>query len=185
MRVALSLELEVSRPRNDLHSGNFGGAIHNPLQVLCEIIASLYGADGRISIPGFYERVRPVSTRERAYMASAGLEDTKVLRDAGINKGWGERGFTQYERIAIRPALTVTGIVGGYQGLGPKAVIPARSVAKLDFRLVPDQDPSEIDRLFSQHIARSAPPTVRTAIRTHFAAKPVVINRRYPAISAA
>src|SRR5262249_43664664 len=128
MRGALSLELEVSGPRNDLHSGNFGGAIHNPLQVLSEIIAGLYGADGRITIPGFYERVRSVSTRERAYMASAGLEDTQVLLDAGISKGWGERGFTQYERIAVRPALTVTGIVGGYQGLGPKAVIPARSV---------------------------------------------------------
>jgi acetylornithine deacetylase/succinyl-diaminopimelate desuccinylase-like protein len=185
MRGALSLELEVSGPRNDLHSGNFGGAIHNPLQVLCEIIAGLYSADGRIPIPGFYERVRPLSTRERAYMAGAGLQDTQVLRDAGISKGWGERGFTQYERIAIRPALTVTGIVGGYQGLGPKAVIPARSVAKLDFRLVPDQDPSEINRLFRRHIVRIAPPTVRTGIRTHFVAKPVLINRNHPAISAA
>jgi acetylornithine deacetylase/succinyl-diaminopimelate desuccinylase-like protein len=185
MRGALSLELEVSGPRNDLHSGNFGGAIHNPLQVLCEIIAGLYGSDGRIGIPGFYERVRPVSIEERVYMAGAGLEDTQVLRDAGISKGWGERGFTHYERIAIRPALTVTGIIGGYQGLGPKAVIPARSVAKLDFRLVADQDPCDIDRLFRQHIARTAPPTVRTAICRHFFAKPVLINRRHPAIIAA
>ena len=185
MRGALSLELEVSGPRNDLHSGNFGGAIHNPLEALCKIIGGLHDADGRLTIPGFYERVHQVSTEERAYMAYAGIDDTQVLRDAGITKGWGECGFTQYERIAIRPALTVTGIVGGYQGLGPKAVIPARSVAKLDFRLVPDQDPTEIDRLFRQHIARISPTAVRTAICKHFVAKPVLINRRHPAISAA
>lgn len=185
MRGALSLELEVSGPRNDLHSGNFGGAIHNPLQVLCEIIAGLYGADGRLTIPGVYERVRQVSTEERAYMARVGIDDTQILRDAGITRGWGEHGFTHYERITIRPALTVTGIVGGYRGSGPKAVIPARSVAKLDFRLVPDQDPTEIERLFRQHIARTAPPTVRTTIHRHFLVKPVLINRRHTAISAA
>lgn len=185
LRGALSLELEVQGPQHDLHSGTFGGAVPNPLQALCEIIARLHNANGRVAIPRFYDHVRQWGEAERAYMARVGPTDAQILRDAEVENGWGECGFTLYERTTIRPALTLNGIIGGYQGPGPKAVIPARAVAKLSFRLVPDQDPREIDRLFRQHIARITPPTVRSTIRTFFAAKPALVNRHHPAIMAA
>jgi acetylornithine deacetylase/succinyl-diaminopimelate desuccinylase-like protein len=118
-------------------------------------------------------------------MARAGPTDAQILRDAKAERAWGERGYTLYERTTIRPALTLNGIVSGYQGAGPKAVIPARAVAKLDFRLVPDQDPDEIDRLLREHITRITPPTVRSAIRTFFAAKPALVNRHHPLMHAA
>jgi acetylornithine deacetylase/succinyl-diaminopimelate desuccinylase-like protein len=185
LRGGISLELEVRGPQQDLHSGTFGGAVHNPLQVLCDIIAHLHDASGRVTIPGFYDRVRRWNAAERAYMACAGPTDAQILRDARVPKGWGEHGYTLYERTTIRPALSVIGIAGGYQGPGVKAAIPARAAAKLNFRLVPDQDPAEIDRLFRQYIARMTPPAVRSAIRTVLVAKPAVVNRRHPAMRAA
>jgi acetylornithine deacetylase/succinyl-diaminopimelate desuccinylase-like protein len=185
MRGALSLELEICGPKRDLHSGIFGGAIHNPLQALCEIIARLHDVNGRVAIPGFYDHVRRWSEQEREYMACTGPSDAQILRDAQVGQGWGERGYTLYERTTIRPALTLNGIIGGYQGPGSKAVIPASAVAKLSFRLVPNQDPTEIDRLFRAHIARLTPPTVRSSVRTNFMAKPALVNRRHPAMRAA
>jgi acetylornithine deacetylase/succinyl-diaminopimelate desuccinylase-like protein len=185
MRGALSLELEVRGPGRDLHSGIFGGAVHNPLQALCETLARLHDANGRVAIPGFYNRVRTWSAAERDYMTEIGPMDSQVLQNAQAETGWGERGYTLYERTTIRPALTINGIVGGYQGTGVKAVIPARAAAKLNFRLVPDQDPGEVERLFRQHIARTTPPTVRSTIRTYFLAKPALVDRRHPAMRAA
>lgn len=185
LRGALSLELEVTGPKHDLHSGTFGGAIHNPLEALCEIIAKLHDGNGRVSIPGFYDRVRRCIGNERAYLARAGPGNAQILRDAGAEKGWGEPNYTLYERTTIRPALTVNGIVGGYQGPGVKAVIPARAAAKLNLRLVPDQDPRQIDRLFREYIARIAPPALNVAIRTRLLAKPALVDRSHPAIRAA
>lgn len=185
LRGALSLELEVAGPQRNLHSGIFGGAVYNPLQALCEIIARLHDAGGRIAIPGFYDRVRLWSEDERDYMAQTGPRDGEILRNAQVAQGWGEPRFTLYERTTIRPALTVNGIVGGYQGAGPKAVIPARAVAKLNFRLAPDQEPQEIDRLFRRYVAGITPPTVRVTIRTQLAAPPALIGRSHPAMRAA
>jgi acetylornithine deacetylase/succinyl-diaminopimelate desuccinylase-like protein len=161
MRRALSLELEVKGLERDLHSGIFGGAVHNPLQALCEILASLHDTDGRVAIPGFYDRVRLWDEAERAYMAEVGPTDGEILRDAGTRRGWGEPTFSFYERTTIRPALTVSGIAGGYQEAGIKAVIPARATAKLEFRLVPDQDPHEIEQLFREYVALTTPPLYR------------------------
>jgi acetylornithine deacetylase/succinyl-diaminopimelate desuccinylase-like protein len=185
MRGALSLELEVCGPERDLHSGLFGGAVHNPLQGLCEMIAALHDADGRVAVPGFYASVRRWSEQERAYMARVGPSDTHLLRDARARKGWGEPGHTLYERTTVRPALTLNGVTGGYQGPGGKAVIPARAAAKLSFRLVPDQQPREIERLFKEHVARITPPTLRTIVHTRFVANPALVNRRHPAMRAA
>jgi acetylornithine deacetylase/succinyl-diaminopimelate desuccinylase-like protein len=185
MRGALAFELEVTGPQIDLHAGLFGGVVHNPLQGLCEIIASLHDAAQRIAIPGFYDSVRPRIEAERAYMTSTGSTDEELLRDARTKKSWGERGYTLYERATLRPALTINGIIGGYQGAGPKAVIPARAVAKLGFRLVPDQNPFEIDQLVRKHIARITPSTIRSVLRTDFAASPVLVNRRNPFTHAA
>jgi acetylornithine deacetylase/succinyl-diaminopimelate desuccinylase-like protein len=177
--------LEVSGPEHDLHSGNFGGAIHNPVQALCEIIAGLHDARGRVAVTGFYDTVRGASEREREYMARVGPSDEDLLRDARCRAGWGEEGYSLYERVGARPALTVNGITGGYQGKGSKAVIPSRAAAKLNIRLVPDQDPSDIERLFRQHVRRITPPTVRAAVRATLAARPALIERTHPALRAA
>ena len=185
MRGALSLELEVRGARGDLHSGLYGGAIHNPLQALCEIIAGLHDGTGRIAIPGFYDRVRDLSPVGRAYMKAYGPGDAEILRHAGAANGYGEPGYTLYESTTIRPALSINGIAGGYQGNGPKAVIPDRAVAKLDFRLVPDQNPEHIERLFRRHVDRCTPATVRAFVRKQFSAKPAAIDRAHPAIPAA
>ena len=147
LRGVLSLELQVRGPRQDLHSGNFGGAVHNPLQALCEVIAKLQDGRGRIVIPGFYDRVRQWSAEERARMRRTGPSDAQIIRDAGAKGGWGEGSYSLYERITLRPAMTVNGITGGYQGPGARGVIPARATAKLSFRLVPDQVPQEVDEM--------------------------------------
>lgn len=181
----LSLELEVRGPDQDLHSGTFGGAVHNPLQALCEILGSLHDPNRRVTIPGFYNRVRRWSDEELGRMARTGPTDEQILRAARVAKGWGERGYTLYERTTIRPALTINGITGGYQGPGGKSVIPARASAKLNFRLVPNQDPRTIEQLFRCHIARVTPPTVRTSIRTNLGAMPALVNRNHPAMRAA
>jgi acetylornithine deacetylase/succinyl-diaminopimelate desuccinylase-like protein len=185
LRGAISLELEVSGAEQDLHSGVFGGAVHNPIQALCEIITGLHDHNGRVAIPGFYDRVQESSAEERRGLARDGSTDAQMLHSARALAAWGERGYTLYERTTIRPALTVNGITGGYQGSGVKAVIPARAAAKFNFRLVPHQNPREIVRLFRQYIARIAPPTVRTRIRTHLIAQPALVNRHHPAMRAA
>jgi acetylornithine deacetylase/succinyl-diaminopimelate desuccinylase-like protein len=159
--------------------------VHNPLQALCEIIGQLHDADGRIAIPGFYNRVRIWDRDERAYMAQTGPTEGEILHSAQVDHGWGESDFTLYERTTIRPSLSVNGIVGGYQGAGPKAVIPAQAVAKLNFRLVPHQDPKEIEQLFRQYVAGITPPTVRATVRTQFAAQPALLDRKHPAMQAA
>lgn len=185
LRGSLGLELEVRGPLRDLHSGSFGGAIHNPVQVLCEMIARLHEANGRITIPGFYDRVRPVDAAERRYLARHGPPNSAILREAGSERGWGERGYSLYERTTIRPALTINGITGGYQGAGDKSIIPSRALAKLSFRLVPDQAPREIEQLFRQHITRITPPTACSRLRTNFRAMSALIDPRQPAMQAA
>jgi acetylornithine deacetylase/succinyl-diaminopimelate desuccinylase-like protein len=184
-RGALSLEVSVYGPQHDLHSGNFGGIVHNPVQALGEMIAQLHDVSGRIAIPGFYDRVRDWSAQERARMRITGPTDQQILKEAHIKRSWGERGFTLYERITIRPALIISGITGGYQGPGEKGVVPASATVKLGFRLVPDQDPAEIERLARWHIARITPPEVRSEVRAFPGAKPALVNPHHPVIRAA
>jgi acetylornithine deacetylase/succinyl-diaminopimelate desuccinylase-like protein len=184
-RGALMLELEVHGPAQDLHSGNFGGAVQNPLQALCEMVASLHDEEGRIAIPGFYDKVRNWSGRERDFMTRTGPPDDQILKDAQVRKSWGERGFSLYERTTIRPSLSVHGIVGGHQAAGIKTVIPARALAKLSFRLVPDQDPDDVARSFREHIAQVTPPSVRSTVRVLSSSKPALVKRNHPALRAA
>src|SRR5215216_5778667 len=183
MRGSVSLEVEVVGQEVDLHDGLFGGAVHNPVQGLCDILASLQTSEGQIAISGFYDRVRKVSEEERDYMAKIG-QDEQILRTAGT-KSWGDVDYTPYERTTILPSLTVTGITAGYQGPGPKAIIPARAMGKLSFRLVPDQNPAEIESLVRGHVAHLTPDSLHTSMKTHFAAKPVLINPAHPIIRAA
>lgn len=186
VRGELGLEIIVTGQRGDLHSGNFGGALHNPLQSLCEIVASFHDSLGRIAIPGVYDAVRTVGDVEREWMRRDGPTDAQFLKDAGATRGgWGEHGYSLYERTTIRPALTVNGLTGGYQGPGAKAVLPARASAKVSFRLVPSQDPEEIERRLRAHVARVTPPTVRVSVRRTLASRPSVVDRRHPAMRAA
>ncbi len=185
LRGSLNLEIEVRGPKKDLHSGNFGGAVHNPLQALTELLATLHDRNGRITIPGFYDAVRALSTQERSYLAATGPSDAQLLVDARAERGWGESGFTFYERTTARPSLAITGLVGGYQGEGVKGVIPARAAAKLNLRLVPDQNPEEIERLVRRHLQAITPPTVEMRLRSWPGALPALIDRRHPILRAA
>ncbi len=184
-RGGLRAEIEVRGPRQELHSGTFGGAVLNPVQALCEIIARLHDEQGRVTIPGFYDDVREWSEKERAYMARTGPSDEKILQDAKVEQGWGEAGYTLYERTTIRPALTLNGIAGGHYGPGVKGVIPTRAVAKLSFRLVPDQDPERIGNLFPEHVARITPSAVETLVRTLSPVQPALVDRNHPAVRTA
>jgi acetylornithine deacetylase/succinyl-diaminopimelate desuccinylase-like protein len=184
-RGGLRAELEVEGPARELHSGSFGGAVHNPLQDLCEIVAGLHDDQGRVTIPGFYDDVIEWSDKERKFMERSGPSDERIRHEAGTESSWGEAGYTLYERTTIRPALTLNGIVGGHTGPGHKAIIPARSLAKLSFRLVPNQDPAKIGRLFQAHIAQVSPPTVRISVHALSPIKPALMDRSDPAMRTA
>lgn len=185
LRGSLNLELEVIGQKLELHSGLFGGVVHNPLQALCEMITQLHDNNGHVNIPGFYDRVRHWPPEERTYMKKVGLSDEQLLRDAGATIGWGERAYSLYERTTIRPSLTICGLTGGYQGSGVKAVIPTKGLAKLNFRLVSDQDPKEIEQLFRNYITKITPPGIQIRIRTLMSTKPALIDRRLPVLIAA
>jgi acetylornithine deacetylase/succinyl-diaminopimelate desuccinylase-like protein len=184
-RGGLRAEIEVHGPPQELHSGAFGGAVHNPAMALCSIVAGLHDDEGRVRIPGFYDDVREWSEKERRYMARSGPSDDAILRDAKVEEGWGEPGYSLYERTTIRPDVSVNGILGGHAGHGAKGVIPASALAKISFRLVPDQDPRRIAQLFRDHISRVTPSTVSVAVRTMSPIHPALISRSHPAVQAA
>src|SRR6266705_4611753 len=185
LRGNLNFELEVSGPRHDLHSGRYGGAVYNPLQALSEMIAGLHDHTGRITIPGFYDRVRDVAPAIRQELRCTGPADEDILTDLDLPQGWGEEGYSLFQRMTIRPALTVNGVSGGYVGPGSKSVIPKKAVARLSMRLVPDQGPRQIADLLRRHIAAVKPPAVSTRLKVWGGSPPVVIPRRHPAIFAA
>lgn len=184
-RGGLRAELEIAGPPHELHSGAFGGAVHNPLHALCDIVAGLHDREGRVTIPGFYDDVREWDEKERSLMARSGPADTEILRDAKVEHNWGETGYSLYERTTIRPDLGVSGIVGGHTGPGVKGVIPTRALAKIGFRLVPDQVPERVAQLFRKHTARVTPPTVRATVRTMSPIHPALVDRKHPAVQAA
>jgi acetylornithine deacetylase/succinyl-diaminopimelate desuccinylase-like protein len=185
MRGSLGLGLEVRGPGIDLHSGTFGGAIANPLEALCAIVASLHERSGRVAVPGFYDAVRAVAPAERAEMARTGPTEAEILRNARASSGAGERGYTAYERTTIRPTLSVNGITGGYGGPGAKAVIPTHASAKLSCRLVADQEPEVLECLIRRHVAVATPPGVGVTVTRSMAARPALVGRDRPAMRAA
>jgi acetylornithine deacetylase/succinyl-diaminopimelate desuccinylase-like protein len=186
LRGSLSLELDLRGPQRDLHSGNFGGAIANPLEALAQVVGGLHDSAGRVSVPGFYDRVRSVSRPERVEMARTGPTDAEILRAAGVERaGRGEPGYTLYERTTIRPALTVNGVDGGYRGPGGKAIIPSRATAKINLRLVPDQDPDDVEQLLRSRISLLVPPGIAWSLRRGASARPAVLDPRHPGFRAA
>ncbi|MGA0557098.1 dipeptidase [Larkinella sp. VNQ87] len=168
------VEVQVVGPNRDLHSGVYGGAVHNPVNVLCQLIASLHDEKGRITIPGFYDKVQELSADERAALAEAPFDEEEYKRDLNLKAVFGEEGYSSPERASIRPTLDVNGIWGGYTGEGAKTVLPSKAQAKISMRLVPNQDPDEITELFTKHFTAIAPPTVTVTVTPHHGGQPYV-----------
>lgn len=161
------VEVEVTGPNRDLHSGLYGGCVANPINVLAQMIASLHDSTGKITIPGFYDKVIELSDEERAEMAKAPFSHEAYCKALDIEETMGEAGFSTMERGSIRPTLDVNGIWGGYTGEGAKTVIASQAFAKISMRLVPDQDPTEITNLFLTHFESIAPKGTRVKVKPH------------------
>lgn len=153
-------DVEVTGPNRDLHSGLYGGAVANPINILCQMIASLTDENNHITIPGFYDDVLEVSAEERALMAQAPFDIEAYKKEIGIKEVWGEKGFSTNERTGIRPCLDVCGIWGGHTGEGSKTVLPSKAYAKISTRLVANQDFHKISELFKKHFESIAPDCV-------------------------
>lgn len=161
------VEVEVTGPNRDLHSGLYGGCVANPINILTKMIASLHDENNHITIPGFYDRVIELSDEERAEMAKAPFSHEKYCKALDIEDTYGEKGYSTMERGSIRPTLDVNGIWGGYTGEGAKTVIASKAYAKISMRLVPDQDPNEITELFQKHFESLAPKGVKVLVKPH------------------
>ena len=179
------VEVEVVGPNRDLHSGLYGGAVGNPINILSKMIASLHNEDGSINIPGFYSNVVEVSKKDRSEMAKAPFDLKEYQNDLSVNEVFGEKGYSTNERNSIRPSLDVNGIWGGDIGEGAKTVLPSKAYAKISMRLVPNQSSKEITQLFINHFENIAPPYVKVKITPHHGGEGVVIPTNFPAFLAA
>ena len=175
LRGLAYLEVEITGPNRDLHSGLYGGAVANPINILCEMIASLKDQDGHITIPGFYDNVLQLTPQEREEMAQAPFSLDEFKQHIGLTDIHGETGYSTIERTSIRPTLDVNGIWGGYIGEGAKTVIPSKAYAKISMRLVPHQTSQEIMDKFQRHFESIAPKSVTVKVKPHHGGEPVVI----------
>lgn len=166
------IEVEVTGPNRDLHSGVYGGAVANPITILSKMIASLHDENNRITIPGFYDDVIIATDSERQMMASAPFSEEEYKTDLGIKEVWGETGFTTNERTGIRPTIEINGIWGGYTGEGAKTVLPSKAFAKISARLVPNQHSHKITELLINHLQKIAPPTIELKATLHHGGEP-------------
>jgi acetylornithine deacetylase/succinyl-diaminopimelate desuccinylase-like protein len=185
LRGLAYFELWVQGPEHDLHSGLFGGSVHNPAQALCELVAGMHDADGRVTLPGFYDAVRLLPAEERAELARVPHTDEDWRKMAGVPQLYGEKGYTTLERLGARPTLEVNGLVSGFTGEGQKTVLPARAMAKLSCRLVPEQDPQAVEAGLRAYLAQHAPPTIRWTLECLSGAPGVLVRRDTPGIQAA
>ncbi|MEI2750646.1 MAG: dipeptidase [Ferruginibacter sp.] len=168
------IEVEVTGPNRDLHSGVYGGAVANPITILAKMIASLHDENNHITIPGFYEDVLVSSDEERALMAKAPFDVEEYKKDLGVKELWGEKGYSTNERTGIRPTLELNGIWGGYTGEGAKTVLPSKAFAKISARLVPNQESDKITDLLINHLQKIAPPYVTVKAALHHGGEPYV-----------
>lgn len=175
LRGLCYMEVEVTGPNKDLHSGVYGGAVANPINVLCQMIASLHDSKRHVTVKGFYDDVKKVSAKERKMMNEAPYDEKQYMKDLVVNDLMGEKGYTTIERTGIRPTLDVNGIWGGYTGEGAKTVLPSKAYAKISMRLVPDQDPKKIEKLFQKHFESLAPKSVKVRVTALHGGWPVVV----------
>lgn len=179
------MEVEVTGPNRDLHSGVYGGAVANPINVLCNMIASLHDENGHVTIPGFYDKVAELSAAEREALNRAPFNVNEYKSELGINEIKGEKGYTTLERTGVRPTLDVNGIWGGYTGEGAKTVLPSKAHAKISMRLVPNQSSAEITELFTKHFKAIAPEYVKVKVMPHHGGEPAVTPTNSKAFGAA
>lgn len=185
LRGLAYMEVEVTGPNRDLHSGVYGGSVANPINVLCDMISSLIDQNGHITIEGFYDDVEVVSEAERLEMSKTPFDIEVYKSDLGVKEVKGEAGFTSLERVSIRPTLDVNGIWGGYTGEGSKTVLPSKAFAKISMRLVPNQESHKIADLFDRHFNKIAPDYVQVKVTHHHGGEPVVVPLNYPPMQAA
>lgn len=185
LRGMTYLEVEVTGPREDLHSGSFGGAIHNPGIALAEIIASMFNADNTIAIEGFYDDVVDLTSEEREMVARTDISEQQLRDATGTPAQWGDANYSIKERVSARPTLDVNGLWSGYSGPGPKTIIPASAGAKISSRLVANQDPDKIFELIKAHIERVAPPTVNVDVKLLTVGRPALMPFDLPEMQAA
>jgi len=180
------MELSVTGPNRDLHSGTFGGAVSNPANALCQIISRLQDPEtGKILIPGFYDDVLPLEDWERREFGELPFDETAYMADLEVGQLFGEEGYSTLERSWGRPTLDVNGLFSGYQGEGAKTVLPARAGAKVSMRLVPNQDPEKISQLFADYVQGIVPAGVHVEITGVHGAQPVLIDVQGPIVDAA
>ena len=178
-------EIEVTGPNRDLHSGHFGGAVANPINVLCKLMADITDVDGRITIPVFYDDVEDVSPAEREMIAQIPFDEEKYKKAIGVDALFGEKGYSTLERNSCRPSFDICGIWGGYTGEGSKTVLPSKAYAKVSTRLVPHQDHAKISQMFEEYIARVTPPYVKVKVTPSHGGQGYVCPIDLPAYQAA
>ncbi len=185
LRGITALEVKLTGPNRDLHSGIFGGSVENPAMALCQVLAQLRDRKGRIAVPGLYDDVVPLSPYERKQLARLPYNERTYSRFLGVPKLFGEHGFTAWEQRTSRPTLEINGLTSGYQGEGSKTIVPSTASAKITIRLVPDQDPREIAQLVRKQILRLCPPSVRVEVRTGHSGQPYRFEPTSPLAQAA
>ena len=186
LRGLAYFELWVQGPKTDLHSGMFGGVVHNPANVLAQLIGGMHDANGHITLPGFYDDVLLLDPDERRVLAATPYTDADVLAAAAHPPQlYGERGFSSAERIGARPTLDVNGMLSGFTGEGSKTVLPAKAMAKISMRLVPNQDPAKVANQLREYLAQHAPPSVSWSLNNLAGAHPELVNRNSPGMQAA
>lgn len=185
LRGVVALELKVRGPSRDLHSGIFGGSLENPAMALCQLLGSLRDKHGRITVPGFYDDVRPLTRHERQQLARLPYHERSYARFLGVPELFGERGYTAWERRSARPTLEINGLTSGYQGEGSKTIVPAVASAKLTMRLVPDQRPQRIAQLMRRHLKQACPPGVRLEVEPGHGGAPYLLDPENPLAHAA
>jgi acetylornithine deacetylase/succinyl-diaminopimelate desuccinylase-like protein len=185
MRGLSYIEIEVTGPNRDLHSGTYGGAVANPVTMLCKLIASCHDENNHISIPGFYDDVAKATQEERDLLAKAPFDEQEYKDELGVKEVWGEKGFTVNERTGIRPTLEVNGIWGGYTGEGAKTVLPSKAYAKVSCRLVPNQSTDKITKLLINYFENNAPDGVTVKATLHHGGEPYVTPIDHPGYQAA
>lgn len=186
LRGLVNMQVRVDGPSRDLHSGSFGGAVANPVEVLARLLASAKDDQGRIVIPGFYDDVRPLPEAESCDLNNIPFDETAWRESLGIKEGWGEADFSPLQRMWCRPTFEINGLWGGFMGEGAKTVLPASAFAKLSLRLVPDQEPEAMLKKVESWLLENAPPSVKlTFTRYPGGGKPIVVPSKSPAIVAA
>ncbi len=182
LRGLAYFEVRVFGPAHDLHSGLYGGVVHNPAIVLAELIAGMHDENGHITLPGFYDRVRPISAEEKAELARLPTDGAHFLAMTGVPALYGEKGFSPVELVGARPTLDVNGFYSGFIGVGSKTVLPSYAMAKISMRLVPDQDPVEVEEQLKSYLTANAPKTVRWEMNNFSLNKASISDIHHPAV---